>query len=239
MRRALLLPLLALLVLVAPAAAQAKAGGASARLTECDVAARTADFAADMRAVPGATRMQLRFSLQVQDGRSWERVAAPTFDTWMTATPGRTRWVYEKHVENLQPGAYRVVVRFRWRDEAGTTVRTAVKRSKACRVPDPRPDLVALSIQTLPSAAAADLRRYVVVVANQGNGAAGAFELALTVDGVPLPEQTVDGLDAGRRTRVTFEGPVCAPGGTLVAGVDASGLVDEAREADDTLTVPC
>lgn len=237
-RRTLLLPLTLLAVVAPSAAAEAKVVAPTVRLSGCDVTARTADFAADMRADPVATRMQLRFTLQTLEDGVWERVEAPTFDTWTTAATGRSRYVYDKHVENLQPGAYRVSVRFRWRDDTGATLRSATKKTRACRVPDPRPDLVPLAITALP-AQSLDLRRYVVVVANRGNGPAGAFSVGLTVDGVPMPEQTVDGLNAGERWKVTFVGPSCAWGKSLVTGVDTSGLVDEAEEADDTLTAPC
>ena len=96
-------------------------------------------FEADMRTVPGASRLQIRFTLQVRDDATWTRVAAPTFDVWTTAAPGRARYVYDKHVSNLQPGAYRAQVRFRWRDALGQTLKSAVRRSRPCRVPDPHP----------------------------------------------------------------------------------------------------
>jgi len=38
---------------------------------------------------------------------------------------------------------------------------------------------------------------------------------------------------------VAFTGPVCPAGDMLVATVDASGWLDEADEANDTLSVPC
>src|ERR687889_689865 len=113
-RTVLLLALSAVLGLASPASAKV----AAAKLVDCDAADRTADFTAVMRAIPGAERLQLRFTLQVRDDDGWERLEAPTFGMWSTAAPGRTRWVYDKHLENLQPGAYRVSIRLPWRDAA-------------------------------------------------------------------------------------------------------------------------
>jgi hypothetical protein len=109
---------LALAVLFAPAPAHAAGRTPAVRLLDCDTDLRTARFEADMRAIPGAARLQLRFTLQIRDDATWARVPAPTFDVWTTAALGRTRYVYDKRVSNLQPGAYRALVRFRWRDAA-------------------------------------------------------------------------------------------------------------------------
>jgi hypothetical protein len=240
MSRRLLLPslLLVLLAACAPASAGVPAKAAAVRLVHCDAEAHTADFAADMRRLPGASRLQLRFTLQVKDTDVWERVPAPSFDTWVTAAAGRTRWVYDKHLEKLGPGAYRLSVRFRWRAADGTVVRVATRRSRACKVPDPRPDLAPLRITVRPGPDDAT-RAYVVTVADRGIGATGPFAVGLTVDGVALDELEAGPLDAGKHAKAVFYGPVCPAGATLVATVDASALVDEADEADNTLSVPC
>jgi hypothetical protein len=230
--------LLALLAVPAAASARVPPKAAVVRLVACDEDARTAGFAAEMRALPGATRLQLRFILQVKETDGWERVPAPGFGAWASAAPGRSRWVYDKHLENLAPGAYRLSVRFRWRAADGAVVRTATRRSRACKVPDPRPDLAPLRIAVRPGADE-ETRAYVVTVVNHGLGAAGPFGVGLSVDGAPLEELEAGPLEPGERTRVTFSGPACAAGGRLVATVDASALLDEADEADDTLEVPC
>ena len=239
MSRRLLLPplLVALLVAAAPASAMASKA-AVVRLVDCDARARTADYAAEMRTVAGAAKLQLRFTLQVKETDGWARVAAPRFDAWATAAPGRTRWVYDKHLENLGPGAYRLSVRFRWRAADGTVLKAATRRSRACKVPDPRPDLAPVRITTGPGPTQ-DTRAYEVTVVNQGLGAAGPFPVWLSVDGMSLEEVEAGPLEPGRRVRVAFTGPVCPAGDMLVATVDASGWLDEADEANDTLSVPC
>src|SRR4051812_40016439 len=105
-RRRLLLSLLLLALLPATAAA---APVATVKLVGCDADAAKADFEAAMRLVGGAARMQMRFTLQADEG-GWERVAAKSFDTWTSSIPGKTEYVYSKHLVALTPGAYRVVV---------------------------------------------------------------------------------------------------------------------------------
>src|SRR4051794_16021335 len=176
--RRLLLPLVLVLLCTAPASA---ASLASARVEGCDAAARTVRFEGAMRAVPGAARMQMRFTLQVHED-AWERVEVPTFDAWSSSTPGKAGYVYSKQVEHLTPGAYRVLVRFRWRGGDGTVLRTARRRSRTCVVPDERPNLAPVRIRA-GRGPTDDTRQYTVVVANRGRSAAAAFSVGLSVGG--------------------------------------------------------
>ena len=206
------------------------------RAVDCDTAARTASFEGDMRAVAGARRLQMRFSVESEASgadAAWQRVQAPKLDTWVSARPGRSRYVYTKHVAALQPGnAYRVVVRFRWRAADGSVLDTVTRRSKACRIPDPRANLVPVRLR-------ADGGTYTLTVANKGRTTAPASFASLDVGDTALPDEAVPELPAGARFEVTFSGPACAPATLLAATVDATGLVDEAIEADDVLTVAC
>src|SRR3954469_23045176 len=104
-RRPALLPALLSCLAVPASAAALPVPKAAVRLLDCDTGARTADFEADMRALPGALRLQLPFTRQVLDDDVWTRVAAPNTDLGLTAAAGRTRYVYDKRVEKLQPGA--------------------------------------------------------------------------------------------------------------------------------------
>ena len=233
--RRLLLPLALVLLPAAPASASPSA---SARVSGCDPAARKVRFKGAMREIRGGVRMQMRFTLQVRED-GWERVAAPTFGTWTSSAPGKLGYVYSKQVENLTPGAYRVVVRFRWRATDGTVLDTARRRSKPCVVPDQRANLAPVRIRVA-TGPTDETREYSVVVVNRGRTAADAFSVGLSVDGVPLPEQAVDGLAPHKRITVVFTGPACDhDDDALVASVDTKGLVNEAEEADDTLTVAC
>jgi CARDB protein len=235
MRRGLVLALLSLLVL--PAAAWA--APAHVRVRDCDPDAGTATFTGVMRAVGGTARLQMRLRVLVHPhGGDWARVAAPKGGGWVSAAPGRARFVYDQRLTGLQPGAVRVTVRFRWRAADGSVLKTAVRRSRRCRVPDPRPDLVPLKVARAPGAQP-DTVEYAVTVANRGRSAAPASSVALDVGRDALPDAALPGLDPGERAVAAFEGPPCAPGDVLVVTADAAGVVDEAREADDVLQIPC
>src|SRR5205823_4055121 len=105
----------------------------------------------DMKTVPGASRLQMRFSVQVHGDGGWHHVPGPNLDVWVSSLPGRTRYVYDKHVTGLQLGvAYRVLVRFRWRSASGAIVRSALRFSHTCKVPDPRPDLQPVRVEVRP-----------------------------------------------------------------------------------------
>jgi hypothetical protein len=233
--RRLLLPLVLLLLPAAPASASPPA---TVKLLSCDPAARTVAFEGSMRGIPGAERLQMRFTLQVRE-HGWERVAAPTFDEWTSAAPGKEGYVYAKQVEDLVPGAYRVLVRFRWRDAEGAVLRAAHRRSKTCRVPDERANLAPVKIRQA-AGPTDDTARYRVVVVNRGRSAAGAFTVGFSVDGVPLAERRLPGLAPHQRQSVVFTGPACDhDDDVLVASVDPEGLVEESEEADDTLSAAC
>src|SRR4051794_9493584 len=112
-RLAVVSALLALLAIAAPAQADPVA---LVRTLSCvhdgDQAQRTATFEGDMRALPRARRLQMRFTLQARTPatQTWSHVAAPNFDQWVSSAPGKARYVYDKTVENLPPGDYRALV---------------------------------------------------------------------------------------------------------------------------------
>lgn len=243
MRRAGLLLLCCLVLGAAPARAGSGAGHAAARLTLCDAAARSVTFSGDMRRLnKSTTLLQMRFTLQLRDraAKRWVHVDAPTFDTWLSSAIGKRRYLYDKTVA-IPPsgGAYRAVVRFRWRSGGGKIVARTKRLTQPCRVPDARPNLKPVRPLRVRPASSAGTREYVIRVANPGAGAASASVVGLRVDGGELPGQALDGLVAGGAGTVSFLAPRCTPGSELVATADATGLVDEADEADNTLTVPC
>jgi hypothetical protein len=240
-RLALLLPLVAALAAPAPA----DAAPASVRVLECTPSlgpeARTATFEARIRDAGGvADRLQVRFTLQTrtQGELGYRKVAAPGFGVWLTSDRGVDRYSYAKTIVNLAaPASYRMVVRFRWLDEQGETLRTAKRTSAACRQPDLRPDLVARQIDVQP-AGDPGLRRYVVALRNTGRTAAAASTLTLRVGALPLLEQATAALEPATTRSIAFTAPPCAPGETLELTVDAAESVDEAHE-ENILTLPC
>lgn len=215
-----------------------------AKLTECEAGRDTlrgsAVFQGAMPSVRGARRLSMRFDLErLPEGEDeWERVDAPTFGEWERSRRGVSGFVYSKRVEGLTaPAAYRAVVRFRWTDAKGRTIRRAVRRTSSCRQPDPRPDLSVLRLRT----ALADSGPVVeVTVRNTGRGDTLApAVVALRAGGLDQPPQTVPPLGPGVTAVVTFPLPPCPPGGLLEVAVDPADGIDEAVETDNARSLPC
>jgi hypothetical protein len=217
-------------------AAPASAARSSAVLLECDRQEGAAEFQARMETVAGADRLRMRFTLEAQRRRrAWRRVAAPGFGEWTSAEPGVTRYLHTRRVEELVgPVRYRVHVRFWWVDAAGGTVARAHARSRACRQPDRRPDLVVDDLVVEPTDDPA-VHRYLVYVRNEGRSAVDAFDLAVT----GLAPVTVDGIEKDEERVVELTGPACAAGASLTAIADPQDLIDERSERDNALRRSC
>jgi hypothetical protein len=209
-------------------------------VTLCDRVHQSAVFEGRMDTFPRTGRMQMRFRLQISTpaAPAWTRLAVPGFSSWVTSDPGRTRYVYSKRVEALlAPAAYRVLMRFRWLDAQGATLRTAKAISKPCRQPDPRPDLRVTGLGLAPAANGSG-RRYDVTVRNTGRSGAAASTLHLVLaDGSTLAAD-VPPIAPGGREDVFLSGPACRPGDVLTATADVADAVDERDEAN-TFSLPC
>ena len=235
----------ALLVSVlAPAAASAAPVG-NARLLACgsalDPVDRIATFEGRMRTVRGATRLQMRFTLQTRGkGQAgWDALPAPGFGKWLSSDTGVGRYVYTKRVVALfAPASYRTLVRFRWIGRGGRRIASDRATSPTCRQADLRPNLRPLAIDSRRGADPGHAR-YVVPVVNRGTTAAGPFDVVVTVDGTTLPPALTPGLEPGERALVEVEGPPCTAGSLLTVDVDPTGAVDERAEADNRLAVTC
>lgn len=235
MHRVLLIGLLAL----AGAAPAAHAATAKARLAGCvtslDRVQRTASFTGDIRSIPGASRLQVRFVLQARtdDEPAWSTVAAPGLGTWNSSVPGIARYVFTKTVENLlAPASYRAQVHFRWLSPAGRTLLQARRRTKVCRQPDLRPDLVVDGLTRTPSG-------YDASISNAGRTAAERFLVTIEIDGQLHRLGYVERLGAGERASLRGQAPECRPGSPLIARVDADGAVKEIHEEANSLEVLC
>jgi hypothetical protein len=194
-----------------------------------------------MRAVGGAVRMQMRFTLQARtpDSSRWSSVTAPGFGTWVSSVAGTSRYVYTKRVEGLlAPASYRVQLRFRWLSAQGGTIASARRTSRACRQPDPRPDLGVSSLAVRP-AAAPGRSRYVAFVRNTGRSAAEPTQLRVAFGGTVLPLAPVPALEPGEGIEVSVEGPACATEQPVNADADAGEAVDERDELDNRFTLLC
>jgi hypothetical protein len=243
MRRLAITAALLLSVLLPAAASAAPVG--SARLLTCDSALDPADriatFEGRMRTVRGATRLEMRFTLQTRskEQASWRALPAPGFGKWLSSDTGVGRYVYTKRVVALlAPASYRTLVRFRWLGRGGRRIASDRWTSPTCRQADLRPNLRPLAIDAR-AGADAEHARNIVPVANRGKSAAGPFDVVVTVDGTTLtPAQTPE-LDPGERALVEVDGPPCTAGSMLTVDVDPTGAVDERAEADNRLTVTC
>jgi hypothetical protein len=198
---------------------------------------RTAVYEGRMRRVSGTRRMQMRFALQWRQSgaKRWSAVKAPGLGTWVSSNPGVKSYTFTKRIENLAaPASYRVVVSFRWLDARGHRLDSDKIVARPCREPDLRPNLVPKRVYSERIGDPAR-RRYVVVVRNEGETAAGAFDVGF---GTLAPAHVVD-LGPGVSTLVSFEAPRCDAPGRLTATIDPGALIDEADEDDNTLSVPC
>src|SRR4051794_5560171 len=188
--------LLAAAALAAPA--QAQTVPTRAALESCHAGdaplERFAVFSAQMAAIPGTKKMQLRFDLsQRLSGEDFRRVQAPGLGVWRSSVPGVDIFRYRKQVANLAaPGAYRAVVRFRWLGAAGEVIQRTQRRTRTCKVPDLRPDLGVHRVTALP--AGQGRARYTVVVSNAGRVATPGFGVTLAVGSQILPTQVVQAL---------------------------------------------
>ncbi len=219
--------------LAAPAQA---APPAKVSLTQCSATARAAEFEARMGKVEGATRLKMRFALQVRrpGQKAFHRVSAPGFRSWTTAAPGKTSWVFTRRVEALiGPARYRAQVRFLWLDARGKAIAHAKKVSRACRQPDHRPNLKVKALSR------EGKRRYVALVVNNGRSVSGPFDVQLMVGNTLLSPVSGAGLAPNEQRLVTLHGPRCAPGTAVTATADPLDVIDERSEADNAFTMTC
>lgn len=218
----------ALLALAAPAAAQAQPPALQARLTACETGPglvdRSASFTGSMPAVAGTRRMAMRFDLlqRAAGSRAFVPVAVPGLGVWQRSLIGKPGFVFTQHVRELAaPAAYQAVVRFRWYGRGGGVLRVARRETRVCRQPEMRPDLRAGRLDAtdgpLPGSAT-----YRLVVRNDGRSAAGAFDVALSVNDAPQPIQRLGGLGSHALEVVSFVAPRCAPGSVVRFVLDAS-----------------
>lgn len=199
---------------------------------------RRAVFRASMDSVPGAKSMSMRFILKEQVGRGpSRRVKAPELAGWRHSRPGVARFTYRQRVLPLETGVtYRMIVRFRWHDEAGGVIGSARRRSARCSQGRALPNLAVTAVAVRPGPTALTAR-YRVTVSNSGRARAKGAEIALLVDGDDVDHQPFGPLLPDERRRVWFVGPVCAA--SIEARVDPDDLVRESSEEDNARLTPC
>src|SRR3954453_14485541 len=76
---------------------------------------RQATFYGRMRAVPGTSRMMMRFTLVDRGANGTSLVPAPQLAKWRRSRPGVKTFGYAQTVTGLQVGgAYAAMVEYRW-----------------------------------------------------------------------------------------------------------------------------
>jgi hypothetical protein len=117
---------------------------ASATLQQCLTAEtqveRSATFAGEMSAIPGTTRMEMRFEVleRMPADLAYHTVVAPGLRVWSSSAPGVKTYKNLNQVTNLAaPAFYRATVRFRWLGARGKLLKVAELRTRRCEQPAP------------------------------------------------------------------------------------------------------
>lgn len=120
----------------------AEPASASASLQQCLAvgaqAERSATFAGEMTAVPGAARMEMRINLvEMLPGEfQYRLVTSPGLGAWRISAPGVKLFTSINHVTNLSaPAFYKGAVRFRWLNAKGHVIKVQELRTPRCEQP--------------------------------------------------------------------------------------------------------
>ncbi len=230
-----------------PLATGAARRTASVKLDGCQrslTADRSASFTAQMAAGGPADRMAMRFDLFVRPmlgGPSmlrgpWKALSGvPSFGSWDRAGKGAGIFRSTKRVAGLSVGqSYRVVVSHRWLSSRGGVIKRVV--SAACDQPDMHAELTGSLISR--RAATGGNSLYLIAVRNSGFGAAGPFNVALSVNGSDR-SLVIKSLAARRSSSLRFIAPACADGSTVRLSVDSGAAISELDEFNNVLELPC
>lgn len=189
---------------------------------------RIAAFVGSMPARAYAPRMQMRFELERRrDGeRRWRRLKAEGFGVWERADPNVAGFVFTKRVTGLPvPATYRALVRFRWLAADGATVKRAHARTRACRQPDLRPNLVPGALSGALDVQQTGMAFYALVVRNAGRSVSGPFSVSVGSGTAEVGE-----LAAGEERTVSVVAPACIALVPILVRVDADRRVEESEE---------
>lgn len=225
----------------APLPAAALKASLGACLTGVDATDRSASFVGSMPTIHGARRMAMRFDLyqRIPPRLTFTPVSVPGLGVWQRSDPGKPGFVFTQRVQALAaPAVYKAVVRFRWYGRGGRLLRSVRRETPVCRQPDLRPDLRAGRLTATPGPLP-DSATYQLVVRNDGRSTAAGFDVVLSVNQTPQPEQRLAGLDPRSQTLVSFIAPRCRPGGFVRFVLDAGDEIAETAESDDVVDRPC
>jgi CARDB len=210
---------------------------------------RSVSVTAVMRPVAGTQHLAMKFELLMvrSGGRAPKVVRSGDLGSWVTPKnptlgqlPGDV-WNVEKPVIALAaPAKYRFKVLFRWTGAQNHVLGMAVRYSPSCRQRELRPDLLVRSITVTPSVSHSHRDLYTAVLANEGNSAAGPFNVLFApADGTGTKTRTIARLRAHSSVTERFLGPDCATAGPPTITVDSANQVDDLDRANNSLAAVC
>ena len=198
---------------------------------------RQATFYSRMRAVPGAKRMAMRFSLLDHSTTGKSPVSAPQLSVWRRSRPGVKAFGYAQTVTGLKVGgAYAMTVEYRWLDANGKAIKSSRRTSSECRQDGKLPNLAITRIAARPGDAAGTLL-YSVDVVNRGAAEAQGVVVDLFVDDAGADGARVDSVKPGETTTVRISGPACLQ--RVRAVVDRLDAIHETTDDDNVLRSRC
>ena len=199
---------------------------------------RSATFYGRMRRIPRTRRMMMRFTLIDRSSDDPSEVAAPRrLGRWHRSRPRVLSFGYAQKVTGLKAGGtYGVVVRYRWVDKRGRTIKRARQRSRDCRQDGELPNLAITGIRAS-RGEAPGTQLYTISVTNRGRRGAGGMTVHVIVDSVSADAAEIQSLGAGETATVEVSGPPCR--GRVRAVVDRRNAIPETTEDDNSLRKRC
>jgi hypothetical protein len=224
-----------------PATAAQAAPSTVLKVRSCQVGdtakQRQATFYGRMRAVPGTSRMMMRFTLVDHAAGGTTPVAAPQLAQWRRSRAGVRTFGYAQTVTGLKVGgSYAATVDYRWLDSAGKTIKSARHTSSDCREDGKLPNLSVSRVAVRPGDASGTLL-YSVDITNRGHAEARAVGVDLFVDDGSADGTQVDSVKPGATVTVRISGPPCNR--RLKAVVDRLDAIHETTEDDNVLRSRC
>jgi hypothetical protein len=198
---------------------------------------RIASFVGAMPARANAPRMRMRFDLERRrtGERRWRRLRAAGFGVWEHSDPMVAGFVFTKRVTGLPaPASYRARVSFAWLAADGAAVKRASARTRACRQPDLRANLVPGALSAVLDLQQPGMAVYTLVVRNTGRSAAAAFSVLVGAGSAEVGE-----LGPGEERAVPVVAPACLSLLPVVVRVDADRRIDESQERGNGARRPC
>src|SRR5947209_785724 len=212
-----------LAIAAASVVAAAAAAGASARpaplaavhVTACQLSPtssdRAATFVSTMNAIPGSTRLLMRFRLRERvPGARGRAVHSRALEAWRKSRPGVPSFTYTQTVNGLPPtSVYWMAVDYRWVGANGRVIRTATRFSGVCSQVG---DLNKLKIKDVTAHfdSTDGTTQYDFDLVNNGQAAVRNIRVRLDVDYTAGSSAQLDAIAPGQTQTVELAGGTCS-----------------------------